>query len=55
MNAPAPACSLLDELDARQNEVLDQLEALDARISATIKEWSVERKETPVEPMRDAA
>ena len=34
--------SLLEELDAKQNEVLDQLEALNGRIEAVIHEWSQE-------------
>ena len=31
--------SLLEELDARQNEILDQLEALNARIERVLKEY----------------
>lgn len=30
--------SLLEELDARQNEILDQLEALNARLERVLKE-----------------
>jgi hypothetical protein len=30
--------SLLEELDTRQNEILDQLEALNARIERTLRE-----------------
>lgn len=35
--------SLLDELDRRQNEVLDQLAALNARIEALVSEWTQQR------------
>jgi hypothetical protein len=38
MNADAPAGSLLEELDSRQNELLDALELLNARIEQVITE-----------------
>ena len=36
--ASTSAQSLLEELDARQNEILDQLEELNARIERVLKE-----------------
>ena len=49
--APAlgPA-SLLQELDARQNELLDQLEKLNARIEKVIAEWGGGRGEADQKP-----
>ena len=35
--------TLLDELDARQNEVIRALDALNERIEATLKEWTDQR------------
>ena len=35
--------SLLEELDARQDEVLDELEKLERRIEKVIAEWSAWR------------
>lgn len=40
---PAGARSLLEELDARQDEVLDELEKLNGRIEKVIAEWSAWR------------
>jgi hypothetical protein len=37
--------SLLEELDARQNEVLDELEKLNGRIENVIAQWSAWRGE----------
>ncbi|MGI8979168.1 MAG: hypothetical protein ACR2FY_08080 [Pirellulaceae bacterium] len=36
--ASTPSQSLLEELDARQNEILDQLDELNARIERVLKE-----------------
>lgn len=36
----APPVSLLAELDARQDELLDALAALNGQIESVIKEWS---------------
>ncbi len=36
--------SLLEELDAKQNEVLEQLDALNGRIEAVLRDWSQETK-----------
>jgi hypothetical protein len=38
MNSDAPAGSLLEELDQRQNELLDELERLNGRIEQLINE-----------------
>lgn len=38
MTNDAPRLSLLDELDARQNELLDQLDELDRRIQQVLHE-----------------
>jgi hypothetical protein len=45
----APGQSLLDELDARQNELLDELERLNQRIERVIAECGAWRgvEETP--------
>lgn len=52
--AEAPAPTLIEELDARQDEVLAELDALNQRIEATLKEtlawrqqWSGEAEELP--------
>ena len=37
-------CSLLDELDQRQNEVLDELDNLNARIEGLLEECLESRK-----------
>jgi len=36
----APAASLLEELDARQNELLDELDRLNGKIERVIAEWT---------------
>jgi hypothetical protein len=38
MNADASACSLLEELDSRQDQVLDELDRLNGRIEQVIAE-----------------
>jgi hypothetical protein len=43
---PAGPTSLLQELDARQDEVLDELEKLNGRIEKVIAEWSAWRGES---------
>lgn len=55
---PAPAlgpASLLQQLDARQNELLDQLEKLNSRIDKVIAEWGGARGETDQRPALPAA
>lgn len=43
--------TLLDELDARQDEVLDQLDELNLRIESVLKDWSfTQRSDRPVSP-----
>jgi hypothetical protein len=37
MTSDAPRLSMLDELDARQNELLDELERLNARIEQVLQ------------------
>ena len=37
MNSDAPRLSLLDELDAQQNELLDELERLNLRIEQVLQ------------------
>lgn len=39
----APAVSLLEELDARQNELLDELDRLNSQIERVIAEWTTSR------------
>jgi hypothetical protein len=43
MSNEAPPQSLLAELDTRQDELLDELDVLNGRIEAVIKEWSAWR------------
>src|SRR5947209_13753506 len=43
MTNEVPAVSLLEELDARQNELLDELERLNGRIERVIAEWTILR------------
>jgi hypothetical protein len=43
MTNDAPGLSLLEELDARQNELLDELDRLNSRIEQVIVEWSAWR------------
>ena len=43
MPEPPPAISLLEELDARQNELLDELDRLNAQIERVIAEWTTVR------------
>jgi hypothetical protein len=38
-----PAVSLLEELDARQNELLDELDRLNGQIERVIAEWTTAR------------
>jgi hypothetical protein len=48
--------SLLQELDARQDEVLDELDRLNQRIEKVIAEWGhVRGEKTEVEPLGKAA
>jgi len=44
-NGPTGPRSLLEELDARQDEVLDELDKLNGRIEKVIAEWSAWRGE----------
>ena len=44
MSNDVPAVSLLEELDARQDELLDELDRLNGRIERVIAEWSVGRE-----------
>ena len=39
MNSDAPRLSLLDELDARQNELLDELDRLNRQIEQVLKTY----------------
>jgi hypothetical protein len=43
MTTDAPGQSLLEELDARQNELLDELDRLNARIEQAIAQCSTWR------------
>jgi hypothetical protein len=38
-----PAASLLEELDTRQNALLDELERLNSQIERVIAEWTTSR------------
>jgi hypothetical protein len=50
MPSPTEQRSLLDELDARQNEVLDQLDELNQRIESLISECLPSRAEAASQP-----
>jgi len=43
MRNDTPAISLLEELDARQNELLDELDRLNGQIERVIAEWTTSR------------
>jgi hypothetical protein len=47
------AVSLLEELDARQNELLDELDRLNGQIERVIAEWTTLR--TTGDPSKQAA
>jgi hypothetical protein len=47
MKSAAPAQSLLDELDARQDELLEELDRLNARLQQVIAEYSTLREHNP--------
>jgi hypothetical protein len=55
MSNEAPPVSLLAELDSRQDELLDALDALNGRIEAVIKEWSAWRAAEEGQGMLPAA
>ena len=40
MNNDAPRQSLLEELDARQNELLDALDTLNGQIEQALSQWA---------------
>jgi hypothetical protein len=42
--------TLIDELDARQDEVIAQLDALNQRIEAVLQEWLSDRGDGGEEP-----
>ena len=50
----APAGSLLEELDARQDELLDELDRLNRRVERVIAEWAVSQPPTE-QPAKAAA
>jgi uncharacterized protein YdcH (DUF465 family) len=51
MSNEAPVLSFLEELDARQNDLLDELDRLNNRIEQVIAEWGsgsgMEESQTP--------
>ena len=47
--------SLLEELDARQNELLDELERLNRRIEGVIAEWTRPQPVADEQPKKAAA
>ena len=50
MSHDAPRLSLLEELDARQNELLEELDRLNSRIEQVLKDclaWRPEHVATP--------
>ncbi len=53
-SAAAPARSLLEELEARQDQVLQQLEDLNDRIERLLREHTAGRSESESRAMRDA-
>lgn len=54
MSQDAPRLSLLDELDARQNELLEELERLNQRIEQVLRECLSLPEPQPVK-LRSAA
>jgi len=55
MSNEAPALSFLEELDARQNELLDELERLNNRIEQVISEWSAGKEPEDASKLPKAA
>ena len=55
MSTEAPALSFLEELDARQNDLLDELDRLNSRIEKVIAEWSADKKPDGVTKLPKAA
>lgn len=61
MDQPTPAVSLLEELDRRQDEVLAELDLLEARIKQLLNEYAGDRPTPTKHPLalleteRDAA
>ncbi len=50
-----PPLTLLDELDARQNDVLDQLDELNRRIELLLVEFSGHTHQAAADPVDKAA
>jgi hypothetical protein len=55
MPEPTPAVSLLEELDSRQNELLDELDKLNGQIERVIAEWTTARAAGDGEALARAA
>ncbi len=54
-SGPAGAVSLLQELDTRQDQLLEELEKLNARIESVIAEWANVRGEAGENVLAKAA
>ena len=55
MSATTPPIHLLDELEARQDEVLRQLDELNLRLEQTLAEYGGLRKTEPALPTGNTA
>lgn len=55
MTNDAPRLTLLEELDTRQNELLDELDRLNARIEQVLAECNVWRESAGISPIPSAA
>ena len=47
MDSPERPESLLDQIEARQDDVIAQLDELNARAESLLREWTTERKTDP--------
>jgi hypothetical protein len=47
MTAPEDGQTLIDQIDIRQTELLDQLAELNTRVESLLKEWTESREEEP--------
>ena len=47
MDSPERPESLLDQIEARQDDVIAQLDELNARAESLLREWTTDRKADP--------
>lgn len=55
MTTPDPDESLIEQIDLRQNELLDQLSDLNGRVESLLKEWTQSRDDERVDQAEAAS